>query len=305
MSVISMKQLLEAGVHFGHQTRKWNPKMKKYIFTARNDIHIINLEQTSEQVDKAYQFVRDVVATGKKVLFVGTKKQAQDAVKEEAERCGMFYINTRWLGGCLTNFKTIKSRIERLNKLNQMEKVGEFDLLPKKEVILLKAEREKLEKNLGGIKEMRELPGLVVVVDPNVEHICVNECKLLGIPMVGLVDTNGNPENIDIVIPGNDDAIRSVKLIIAALADAVIEAKEGVSMKKEEDASDEDIDIEKVLAETKPNLEIAEAGEETQVKKGKKKPARKKPETKKEVKEDVKAEAEEKVEEKKSESEGE
>lgn len=286
-----MKQLLEAGVHFGHQTRKWNPKMKKYIFTARNDIHIINLEQTSEQIDKAYQFVRDVVATGKNVLFVGTKKQAQDAVKEEAERCGMFYINTRWLGGCLTNFKTIKSRIERLNKLNQMEKVGEFDLLPKKEVTLLKAERDKLEKNLGGIKEMRELPGVVFLVDPNVEHICVNECKLLNIPMVALVDTNGNPDHIEYVIPGNDDAIRSVKLIASAIADAVIEAKEGVSLKKD-DVQDEDIDLEKVLAETKPNLEIAEAGEENRSKKpSKKKPAKKKVEPKKEKKEEVTTQA--------------
>ena len=290
MSVISMKQLLEAGVHFGHQTRKWNPKMKKYIFTARNDIHIINLEQTSEQIDKAYQFVRDIIASGKNILFVGTKKQAQDAVKEEAERCGMFYINTRWLGGCLTNFKTIKSRIERLNKLNQMEKVGEFDLLPKKEVTLLKAERDKLERNLGGIKEMRELPGVVFVVDPNIEHICVNECKLLNIPMVALVDTNGNPDHIDYVIPGNDDAIRSVKLIASAIADAVIEAKEGVSLKKD-DEQDEDIDIEKALAETKPNLEIAEAGEENRSKKtSKKKSAKKKPEVKKEAKEEKKEE---------------
>ena len=297
MSVISMKQLLEAGVHFGHQTRKWNPKMKKYIFTARNDIHIINLEQTSEQVDKAYLFVRDVVASGKSVLFVGTKKQAQDAVKEEAERCGMYYVNTRWLGGCLTNFKTIKSRIERLNKLNQMEKVGEFDLLPKKEVTLLKAERDKLEKNLGGIKDMRELPGVVFVVDPNVEHICVNECKLFNIPMVGLVDTNGNPDNIEIVIPGNDDAIRSVKLIASAIADAVIEAKEGVSLKKDE-PQDEDIDIEKVLAETKPNLEIAEAGEESRKKPAKKKPAKKKPEVKKESKEAETTEEKKEVEDK-------
>ena len=291
MSVISMKQLLEAGVHFGHQTRKWNPKMKKYIFTARNDIHIINLEDTSAQVDKAYIFVRDIVASGKNVLFVGTKKQAQDAVKEEAERCGMYYINTRWLGGCLTNFKTIKSRIERLNKLNQMEKVGEFDLLPKKEVTLLKAERDKLEKNLGGIKEMRDLPGLVFVVDPSVEHICVSECKNLGIPMVGLVDTNGNPDGINVVIPGNDDAIRSVKLIAGAIADAVIEAREGVSMKKEDKSSDEEIDIEKVLAETKPNLEIAEAGEENKQKKpAKKKPAKKKVEKTEEKKEENKEE---------------
>ncbi len=264
--------------------------MKKYIFTARNDIHIINLEQTSQQVDKAYLFVRDVVASGKNVLFVGTKKQAQDAIKEEAERCGMYYINTRWLGGCLTNFKTIKSRIERLNKLNQMEKVGEFDLLPKKEVTLLKAERDKLEKNLGGIKEMRDLPGVVFLVDPNIEHICVNECKLLNIPMVGLVDTNGNPDYIDYVIPGNDDAIRSVKLIAAAIADAVIEAKEGVSLKKD-DSQDEDIDIEKVLAETKPNLEIAEAGEENHTKKqNKKKSSKKKPESKKENKEEKQVE---------------
>lgn len=306
MSVISMKQLLEAGVHFGHQTRKWNPKMKKYIFTARNDIHIINLEQTSEQVDKAYQFVRDVVASGKNVLFVGTKKQAQDAVKEEAERCGMYYINTRWLGGCLTNFKTIKSRIERLNKLNQMEKVGEFDLLPKKEVTLLRAERDKLEKNLGGIKDMRDLPGVVFVVDPNIEHICVNECKLLNIPMVGLVDTNGNPDGIEYVIPGNDDAIRSVKLIAAAMADAVIEAKEGVSLKKE-DVQEEDIDIEKVLAETKPNLEIAEAGEENRNKKpSKKKSSKKKTDAKKENKEKEEVAAETAVtDEKKDNKEGE
>ncbi len=278
MSVISMKQLLEAGVHFGHQTRKWNPKMKKFIFTARNDIHIINLEDTSAQVDKAYTFVRDVAASGKNILFVGTKKQAQEAVKEEAERCGMFFVNTRWLGGCLTNFKTIKSRIERLNKLNQMEKVGEFELLPKKEVSLLIAERDKLEKNLGGIKEMRELPGAVFVVDPSIEHICVKECVNLGIPMVGLVDTNGNPDGIDYVIPGNDDAIRSVKLIAGAMADAVIEAREGVSMKKEENAEDEVVDLEKALIEVKPNLEMAEGEQE------KKKPARKKPAVKKEVK---------------------
>ncbi len=298
MSVISMKQLLEAGVHFGHQTRKWNPKMKKFIFTARNDIHIINLEKTSEQVDKAYSFVRDVVASGKKVLFVGTKKQAQEAVKEEAERCGMYFINTRWLGGCLTNFKTIKSRIERLNRLNQMEKVGEFDLLPKKEVTLLKTERDKLEKNLGGIKEMRELPGAVVVVDPNCEHICVNECKLLSIPVVGLVDTNGNPDGIDCVIPGNDDAIRSVKLIIAALADAVIEAKEGVSMQKEE-TEEEEIDLAKALTEIKPNIEIAEGVEERQNKKNaKKRPLKKKAESKKENEVEEKNET-------KSESEGE
>jgi small subunit ribosomal protein S2 len=282
MSVISMKQLLEAGVHFGHQSRKWNPKMKEYIFTARNDIHIINLEVTSEQVDKAYSFVRDVVASGKNVLFVGTKKQAQEAVKEEAERCGMFYINTRWLGGTLTNFKTIRNRIERLNKLNQMEKVGEFDLLPKKEVVLLKQERDKLEKNLGGIKDMRELPGVIFVVDPSNEKICVHEANILGIPVVSLVDTNCDPSGVDVVIPGNDDAIRSVKLIASAIADAVIEAREGVSMKKdEEETAEEEVDLESLLEQAKPSVELAEAGEE--VKKTARKP-RKKPVAKKENK---------------------
>ena len=280
MSVISMKQLLEAGVHFGHQSRKWNPKMKEYIFTARNDIHIINLELTSEQVDKAYTFVRDIAASGKNVLFVGTKKQAQEAVKEEAERCGMFYVNTRWLGGTLTNFKTIRNSIERLNKLNQMEKVGEFDLLPKKEVALLKIERDKLEKNLGGIKDMRELPGVIFVVDPSNEKICVHEAKILNIPVVSLVDTNCDPSNVDIVIPGNDDAIRSVKLIAGALADAFIEAREGVSMKKEETA-EEDVDLETLLEQAKPSVEVAEAGEEKKVaKKPRKKPVAKKTEEK-------------------------
>lgn len=299
MSVISMKQLLEAGVHFGHQTRKWNPKMKEYIFTARNDIHILNLELTSEQIDKAYSFVRDVVASGKSVLFVGTKKQAQEAVKEEAERCGMFYINTRWLGGTLTNFKTIRNRIERLNKLNQMEKVGEFDLLPKKEVALLKQERDKLEKNLGGIKDMHELPGVLFVVDPTNEKICVHEANILNIPVLSLVDTNCDPSNVTVVIPGNDDAIRSVKLIASAIADAVIEAREGVSMQKNEE-DDEKVDLESLLTEAKPSLELAEAGEEVKKtnKKPKKKPAKKVEKTEKveEKKEEVK---EEKVEEKK------
>jgi len=274
MAVISMKQLLEAGVHFGHQTRKWNPKMKQYIFTARNDIHILNLEQASDLIDRAYTFVRDVVASGKSVLFVGTKKQAQEAVKEEAERCGMFYVNSRWLGGTLTNYKTIASRIERLNKLNQMEKVGEFDLLPKKEVALLKQERDKLEKNLGGIKEMRTLPGVIFVVDPNTEHICVKEANRLGIPTVGLCDTNCDPTGISYVIPGNDDAIRSVKLIASAIADAVIEAKEGVSMKaSEEEATEEKIDLEKALTEL-PAIEEVKA--EEKVEKKAKKPAAKK-----------------------------
>lgn len=280
MSVISMKQFLEAGVHFGHQTRKWNPKMKPYIFTSRNDIHIINLEETTVLVDKAYAFVRDVVASGKTVLFVGTKKQAQEAVKEEAERCGMFYVNSRWLGGCLTNFKTIRKRIDRLNKLWQMEKVGEFDLLPKKEVSLLKAERAKLENNLGGIKEMRELPGVIFVVDPTKEHICIKEAINLNIPVVGLVDTNCDPTGIDYVIPGNDDAIRSVKLIASAMADAVIEAKEGVSAvvkPKEETEEEEVVDLKTVLSEVKPNIELAESADEE------KKTAKKKKTTKKSV----------------------
>ena len=227
MSVISMKQLLEAGVHFGHQTRKWNPKMAKYIYTSRNDIHVINLEQTSELIDVAYAYIRDAVKDGKRVLFVGTKKQAQDAVKEEAEKCGEFYVNSRWLGGTLTNFKTIRSRIDKLNKLEQMEKTGEFDFLPKKEVAELKAEKDKLTKFLGGIKDMTKLPGVIFVVDSKKEEICVKEAKLLGIPVIGLIDTNCDPEMIDVVIPGNDDAIRSVKLIASAMADAVIEAKEG------------------------------------------------------------------------------
>ena len=280
MPVISMKQLLEAGVHFGHQTRKWNPLMKKYIFTARNDIHILNLEQTSDLIDAAYNYVRDVAASGKTVLFVGTKKQAQEAIKEEAERCGMFYVNNRWLGGCLTNFKTIKTRIERLNKLNQMEKVGEFNLLPKKEVARLKQERDKLEANLGGIKDMRELPGLIFVVDPTKEHICVKEAKALGIPLVGLVDTNCDPSNIDYVIPGNDDAIRSVKLIASAIADAIIEAREGVSMKtveNEEGATD----MAAALTDDKA-LEEAKAEEEVVEKKPARKPRAKKVETPKE-----------------------
>ncbi|MBO7527338.1 MAG: 30S ribosomal protein S2 [Clostridia bacterium] len=284
MSVISMKQLLEAGVHFGHQTRKWNPKMAKYIFTARNDIHIINLEETSVLVDKAYSFVRDSVSAGKTVLFVGTKKQAQDAVKEEAERCGMYYVNNRWLGGCLTNFKTIRKRIERLNKLTQMEKVGEFDLLPKKEVAILKHEMEKLEANLGGIKEMRELPGVIFLVDSVKEHICVREARSLRIPMVGLIDTNCDPDGIDYVIPGNDDAIRSVKLVASAIADAVIEAREGVQINKETNEEEEAIDLKAVLAEVKPTAKDSEDKGDKKVKKAPKK-------VKKET-EEVKAEEE-------------
>ena len=238
MSVISMKQLLEAGVHFGHQTRKWNPKMSKYIFNSRNDIHIINLEDTVVLIDKAYEYIKDMASQGKTILFVGTKKQAQKAIEDEAKRCGMYYINSRWLGGTLTNFKTIRSRIERLNKINAMEKVGEFNLLPKKEVIKLKAERDKLEKNLGGIKEMTKLPDVLFVVDTKKEHIAVKEAKTLNIPVVALLDTNCDPEPIDYVIPGNDDAIRAVSLIAGAMANAVIEAREGVSPETTEETAE-------------------------------------------------------------------
>ena len=235
MAVISMKQLLEAGVHFGHQTRKWNPKMSKYIFTSRNDIHIINLEDTAVLVEQAYAFVRDAANEGKTILFVGTKKQAQQAIADEAKRCGMYYINSRWLGGTLTNFKTIRSRVDRLAKINQMEKVGEFNLLPKKEVLKLVAERDKLEKNLGGIKDMTKLPDVMFIVDPKKEHIAVKEARALNIPIVALVDTNCDPDLIDYVIPGNDDAIRSVALIANVIANAVIEAKEGVVVNVEEE----------------------------------------------------------------------
>ena len=228
MSVISMKQLLEAGCHFGHQTRKWNPKMKKYIFTDRNDIHILNLEDTSKQIDAAYVFIKEKVLAGANVLFIGTKKQASETVKQEAERSGMFYVNTRWLGGTLTNFTTIRKRIDRMNKLNNMEAMGDFDLLPKKEVIKLKAERDKLANNLTGIKDMTGLPGLIIMVDPHIEHIAVQEAKKLGIPTVGIVDTNSDPDDVTVCIPANDDAIGSVKLILSALTDAILEAKGGV-----------------------------------------------------------------------------
>ena len=231
MSVISMKQLLEAGVHFGHQTQKWNPKMKKYIFTARNNVHILNLEQTTVLIDKAYEFVRSTIASGKKVLFVGTKKQAEEAIKTEATRCGMYYVNSRWLGGTLTNFETIRSRVDRMERIYNMERVGEFAYLPKKEVIALMDERDKLEKNLRGIANMTSLPGLMIIVDSNKEHIAVGEARKLGIPVVGLIDTNCDPDSVDVIIPANDDAVRSINLILTALADAVIEAKEGVSLR--------------------------------------------------------------------------
>ena len=227
MAVISMKQLLEAGVHFGHQTRRWNPKMAQYIFTERNGIYIIDLQKTVRKIDEAYMFVRDVALEGKSILFVGTKKQAQESIEAEAKRCGMFYVNNRWLGGTLTNFRTIRTRIDRLNAIDAMEKNGQFDVLPKKEVIKLCAEREKLQKNLGGIREMRKLPGALFIVDPRKERIAVAEARGLGIPIVAIVDTNCDPDEIDYVIPGNDDAIRAVKLIAGKLADAVLEGKQG------------------------------------------------------------------------------
>ena len=230
MSVISMKQLLEAGVHFGHQTRRWNPKMKQYIFTERNGIYIIDLQMTVKKIEEAYYFIRDLAAQDKTILFVGTKKQAQESIEQEAKRCEMFYVNQRWLGGMLTNWKTIQTRIARLKKIDQMEANGDFDLLPKKEVIGLLAEREKLEKNLGGIKEMKKLPAALFVVDPRKEHIAIAEARSLGIPIVAIIDTNCDPDEVDFPIPGNDDAIRAVKLIAAKMADAVLEGKQGEQM---------------------------------------------------------------------------
>ena len=227
MSVISMKQLLEAGVHFGHQTRRWNPKMKPYIYTERNGIYIIDLQKSVGMVDDAYNAIGDCVANGGTILFVGTKKQAQDSIKSEAERCGMYYVNERWLGGMLTNFKTIQSRIKRLKDIEKMAEDGTFDVLPKKEVVNIKKEWDKLEKNLGGIKDMKRIPDAIFVVDPKKEKICVQEAHSLGITLIGIADTNCDPDELDYVIPGNDDAIRAVKLIVAKMADAVIEANQG------------------------------------------------------------------------------
>ena len=235
MSVISMKQLLEAGVHFGHQTRRWNPKMAPYIYTERNGIYIIDLQKSVGKVDEAYDAVFDIAAQGGIILFVGTKKQAQDAIKIEAERCGMFYVNERWLGGMLTNFKTIQSRIDRLKEIEAMEEDGTFEVLPKKEVIALRKEMEKLQKNLGGIKEMGRIPDAIFVVDPKKERICVQEAHALGIPLIGICDTNCDPEELDYVIPGNDDAIRAVKLIVSKMADAVVEAKQSEENVTEEE----------------------------------------------------------------------
>lgn len=227
MSIISMKQLLEAGVHFGHQTRRWNPKMKEYIFTERNGIYIIDLQKTVKKLEEAYEFVKNLSAEGGKILFVGTKKQAQESVMEEAKRCDMFYVNQRWLGGMLTNFRTIRKRVERLKELEKMEQEGTFDVLPKKEVLNLKREKERLEKYLGGIKEMNSLPDALFIVDPRKEKIAVSEARKLNIPIVAIVDTNCDPDEIDYVIPGNDDAIRAVKLIAEKIADAVLEGRQG------------------------------------------------------------------------------
>ena len=246
-NVISMKQLLEAGVHFGHQTRRWNPKMAEYIFTERNGIYIIDLQKTVKKVEEAYYFIKDVAAEGKTILFVGTKKQAQDSIKEEAERVGMYYVNARWLGGMMTNFKTIQKRIERLEQINKMEEEGTFDLLPKKEVIKLKGQRDKLEKYLGGIKDMKKLPGALFVVDPRKEKIAIAEAKKLGIPVVAIVDTNCDPDEVDYVIPGNDDAIRAVKLIASTMANAIIEGRQGSDMAVEEVA---DAEVEAAVEET-------------------------------------------------------
>ena len=251
MAVVAMKQLLEAGVHFGHQTRRWDPKMAEYIFQARNGIHIIDLQKTSKKIDEAYAFLKEQVEEGKTVLFVGTKKQAQECVKEAAEKSGMYYIDQRWLGGMLTNFGTIRTRVQRLKDLEKMQEDGTFDVLPKKEVILLKKEMEKLEKNLGGIKDMEEIPGVIFLVDPKKEHIAVLEAKKLGIPVIGLVDTNCNPEEVDYAIPGNDDAIRAVKLITDVMANAIIEGKQGESFEAEEvaeEVSEEPASMEEVVA---------------------------------------------------------
>ena len=256
MAVVAMKQLLEAGVHFGHQTRRWDPKMAEYIFQARNGIHIIDLQKTSKKLDEAYSFLKQQSEEGKTVLFVGTKKQAQDCMKEAAEKCGMYYVNQRWLGGTLTNFDTIRKRIDRLTQLETMQEDGTFDVLPQKEVILLKKEMEKLEKNLGGIKEMKELPGVMFIVDPKKERIGILEAKKLGIPVIGLIDTNCNPEDVDYAIPGNDDAIRAVKLIADCMANAVIEGRQGESMDVEV--------VEEQVAEEEPQSmeEVVETAEE-------------------------------------------
>ena len=259
MAVVAMKQLLEAGVHFGHQTRRWDPRMAEYIFQARNGIHIIDLQKTSKKLDEAYSFVKEQAEEGKTILFVGTKKQAQECVKEAAERCGMYYVDQRWLGGMLTNFKTIRTRVQRLKELETMEQDGTFDVLPKKEVIGLKKEMEKLGKNLGGIKDMEEIPGVLFVVDPKKERTAILEARKLNIPVVGLVDTNCNPEDVDYAIPVNDDAIRAVKLIADVMANAIIEGRQGETFETTEDQqeaqSNEEKSIEEVVAEEAEKVE--------------------------------------------------
>ena len=268
MSVVSMKQLLEAGVHFGHQTRRWNPKMKKYIYTERNGIYIIDLQKTVKMVNDAYLFIRDVAIDGKPVLFVGTKKQAQEAIETEAKRCEQFYVSNRWLGGMLTNFKTIRTRINRLDTIDRMEENGEMDLLPKKEVIKIQHEKEKLIANLGGIRKMDQMPGAIFIVDPKKERIAVSEAHKMGIPVVAIVDTNCDPDEIDYPIPGNDDAIRAVKLIVSKMADAVLEGRQGEQISDgveyEEVPSDEEIE-EAAAEEAKDELaeEILADAEET------------------------------------------
>ena len=257
MAVVAMKQLLEAGVHFGHQTRRWDPRMAEYIFQARNGIHIIDLQKASKKIDEAYEFIKEQVEEGKTVLFVGTKKQAQECMKDAAIKSGMYYVDQRWLGGMLTNFDTIRTRVQRLKDLEKMQEDGTFEVLPKKEVILLKKEMEKLERNLGGIKDMEKIPGVIFLVDPKKEHIAVLEAKKLGIPVIGLVDTNCNPEEVDYAIPGNDDAIRAVKLIADVMANAVIEGKQGESFEtaEEQDVTEEAETMEQVVAEAEEKVE--------------------------------------------------
>lgn len=261
MAVVAMKQLLEAGVHFGHQTRRWDPRMAEYIFQARNGIHIIDLQKTSKKLDEAYRFVKEQIEEGKEILFVGTKKQAQECVKEAAQVCGMYYIDQRWLGGMLTNFGTIQKRIKRLKDLEKMQEDGTFEILPKKEVINLKKEMEKLEKNLGGIKEMKKIPGVIFIVDSKKERIAILEAKKLNIPVVGLVDTNCNPEDVDYIIPGNDDAIRAVKLIAQVMSNAVIEGKQGETFETGETIET----VEKIVENVEPTSieEVVEAAKET------------------------------------------
>ena len=255
MSIVNMKKLLEAGVHFGHQTRRWNPKMAEYIFTERNGIYIIDLQQTVGLVDKAYNYIKEVVANGQDILFVGTKKQAQESIEKEAKRCGMHFVSQRWLGGMLTNYKTIRKRIDRLHELEEMEESGKYELLPKKEVIQLRHEADKLEKFLGGIKNMNDLPGAMFVVDPKKEENAVKEAKIMGIPVVAIIDTNCDPDEIDVVIPGNDDAIRAIKLLTSVMADAVLEAKQGVQLEAEAAAEEQSEETDNSKVEEKENTE--------------------------------------------------